>query len=192
MPIRPRMIATDLDGTLFRAGSTISEFTMRVLRRAHAAGVRIQPVTGRPPRTAAHALSGIDLMPRVVAQNGAVILDLPTGEILASFTIAPLVARDVVARVRAGVPGITFAVEALTSFGCEARYAEARSMGDRWRDWRDDTLMRLEQPLTKVIGYHSDTSRRGSAAIGRRDRGRRGVLHTFGRRSRRDQRRRSG
>jgi Cof subfamily protein (haloacid dehalogenase superfamily) len=158
MPKRPRLIATDLDGTLFRAGSTISDFTMGVLRRADAAGILLQPVTGRPPRTVAYALREVDLMQQVVAQNGAVIFDRATGDILASFTIAPPVAWDVVARVRDGVPGITFAVEALRSFGCEARYAELRSMSDRWSEWRDDDLMRLEQPLTKIIGYHAEVA----------------------------------
>ncbi len=46
----PRIIATDLDGTLVRGDETVSDYTNAVLRRARAAGVTIVGVTGRGPR----------------------------------------------------------------------------------------------------------------------------------------------
>ncbi len=46
----PRLIATDLDGTLVRGDETVSDYSVGVLRRARAAGVTIVGVTGRGPR----------------------------------------------------------------------------------------------------------------------------------------------
>ncbi|GAA1755378.1 HAD family hydrolase [Luedemannella helvata] len=49
-PRLPRIIATDLDGTLVRGDETVSDYSVSVLRRARAAGATIVGVTGRGPR----------------------------------------------------------------------------------------------------------------------------------------------
>ena len=46
----PRLIATDLDGTLLCSGGTVSDRTAAALAAAEAAGVQVVFVTGRPPR----------------------------------------------------------------------------------------------------------------------------------------------
>lgn len=46
----PKVIATDLDGTLVRDDETVSEYTAGVLARVRAAGIRIVAATGRGPR----------------------------------------------------------------------------------------------------------------------------------------------
>ncbi|MEV0543601.1 HAD family hydrolase [Nocardia salmonicida] len=46
----PRLMATDLDGTLLRADGTVSQRTLDTLRTAIGAGVEIVVVTARPPR----------------------------------------------------------------------------------------------------------------------------------------------
>ncbi|MBQ7679003.1 MAG: HAD family phosphatase [Butyrivibrio sp.] len=74
-----QLIGLDLDETLLRRDKSISAHTMEVLARAHAAGLVVVPVTGRP-------LSGI--MPEVrripgltwcITSNGAVTTHLPEG-----------------------------------------------------------------------------------------------------------------
>ena len=47
---RPRLIATDLDGTLLRSDGTVSARTQAALALAEEAGISIVFVTGRPPR----------------------------------------------------------------------------------------------------------------------------------------------
>ncbi|MFF5032181.1 HAD family hydrolase [Nocardia salmonicida] len=46
----PRLIATDLDGTLLRADGTVSQRTLDALRTAIRAGVEIVVVTARGSR----------------------------------------------------------------------------------------------------------------------------------------------
>ncbi|MFL6096271.1 MAG: HAD family hydrolase, partial [Blastococcus sp.] len=47
---RPRLIASDMDGTLLRWDETVSEATVAELERWRADGVPIVLATGRPPR----------------------------------------------------------------------------------------------------------------------------------------------
>lgn len=46
----PRLVATDLDGTLVRADGTVSEYAQNVLRKVRESGVVVVGVTGRGPR----------------------------------------------------------------------------------------------------------------------------------------------
>src|SRR4029450_6667676 len=49
-PGLPKLIATDLDGTLVRGDDTVSAYSHDVLARVKAAGIRIVGATGRGPR----------------------------------------------------------------------------------------------------------------------------------------------
>ncbi len=49
-PGLPKLIATDLDGTLVRSDDTVSAYTHEVLERVRAAGIRVVGATGRGPR----------------------------------------------------------------------------------------------------------------------------------------------
>ena len=49
-PGLPKLIATDLDGTLVRSDNTVSDYTREVFDRVRAAGIRIIGATGRGPR----------------------------------------------------------------------------------------------------------------------------------------------
>ena len=46
----PRLVATDIDGTLIRSDRTLSRRTADVLDRISAAGTPVAIVTGRPVR----------------------------------------------------------------------------------------------------------------------------------------------
>jgi hypothetical protein len=47
---RPKLIATDLDGTIVNHDGTISERTISTFKRARDMGIEVFFVTGRPPR----------------------------------------------------------------------------------------------------------------------------------------------
>ena len=49
-PGLPKLIATDLDGTLVRSDETVSAYTHGVLDRVRAAGIPVVGATGRGPR----------------------------------------------------------------------------------------------------------------------------------------------
>ena len=70
----PRLVATDLDGTIVRSDETVSDYTHAVFDRVRSVGIPIVGATGRGPRL--EALSRIDLPHAdmlVLGQGGRVI-----------------------------------------------------------------------------------------------------------------------
>lgn len=107
----PRLVATDLDGTLLRADGTVSVRTREALRAVEEAGVEVLFVTARPPRwlgTLAHCVGGHG---RVVCLGGAAVWDLATGtaDEVRGFDDDTL--RAVVADLRTAVPDVALALE---------------------------------------------------------------------------------
>ncbi|MFF3322948.1 HAD family hydrolase [Streptomyces sp. NPDC002889] len=109
---QPRLIATDLDGTLLRRDGTFSRRTLRALRTATDAGADVVFVTARPPRFVdllTAATTG--LVGTAVCSNGALVYDLATRTVTASRALPLTVAREVAVAISAAAPGLGFAVE---------------------------------------------------------------------------------
>jgi Cof subfamily protein (haloacid dehalogenase superfamily) len=108
---RPRLVATDLDGTLLRSDLTMSPQTVRTIRTAAAEGMHVVLVTGRPVRwlKAVYAELG-QLLPAVCA-NGAVVYDPTADRSVHVTTLTPEVLGEVCTRIRAAVPEAFFAME---------------------------------------------------------------------------------
>jgi Cof subfamily protein (haloacid dehalogenase superfamily) len=73
-PGLPKLVATDLDGTLVRSDDTVSAYSHDVLGRVRAAGIPVVGVTGRGPRLAElcrHDVPAADFL--VLAQGGRVL-----------------------------------------------------------------------------------------------------------------------
>ncbi|MDI2131917.1 HAD family hydrolase [Yinghuangia seranimata] len=119
---RPRLVATDLDGTIVRSDGTISERTLAALDAVEAAGGAVVFVTGRPPRwmdkvaqvTGHHGLA--------ICGNGAVVYDLRAEQIVDTHPMDVTAARKVIALIREHVPDVCFAVETATGFAHEPEY----------------------------------------------------------------------
>lgn len=107
----PRLVATDLDGTLVRTDQSISDRTRAALARAEEAGAVLVLVTGRPPRWMAPVVEATGHRGLAVCANGAVVYDLHTERVVRSHLIDADAAAEVVSSLRRDVPGVTFAVE---------------------------------------------------------------------------------
>ena len=95
MPIRA--IAFDLDDTLLRPDNSISPYTADVLRRAHEAGVRIIPASGRTFGSMLKAVPPIlHLADCLVSCNGSEVWT-STGEILMQELLPVPLAHEVAA-----------------------------------------------------------------------------------------------
>ncbi|MFI0738106.1 Cof-type HAD-IIB family hydrolase [Streptomyces sp. NPDC021100] len=119
----PRLIATDLDGTLLRDDKTVSERTVAALAAAEAAGIEVFFVTGRPARWMDVASAHVHGHGLAICANGAAVVDLRGGGRFVE--VRPLERADalaVVRLVRAAVPGTSFAVECTTGFHYEREY----------------------------------------------------------------------
>jgi Cof subfamily protein (haloacid dehalogenase superfamily) len=75
-PGLPKLVATDLDGTLVRSDDTVSAYTHEVLDRVRAAGIRIVAATGRGPRLTSLTRNDIRVADFLVLAQGGWVLDL--------------------------------------------------------------------------------------------------------------------
>ncbi|MGO4753757.1 HAD family hydrolase, partial [Streptomyces sp. 2MCAF27] len=76
---RPRLIATDLDGTLLRNDKTVSDRTVAALAAAERAGIEVFFVTGRPARWMGVVSEHVHGHGLAICANGAAVVDLHDG-----------------------------------------------------------------------------------------------------------------
>jgi Cof subfamily protein (haloacid dehalogenase superfamily) len=86
-PGLPKLIATDLDGTLVRSDDTVSEFTHHTLDRVRMAGIPIVGATGRGPRLTELTRNDIRAADYLVLAGGGRVVDQ-------SDPAGPVVLRD--------------------------------------------------------------------------------------------------
>ena len=120
-----RLLATDLDGTLLQSGGTASQETVQALARAANEGLDIVFVTGRPPRWMTDISDVTGYRGLAICANGALTMDLASGEVLSASHIDPQVGVEVCGLLREVDPDITFAAElsrAKDNFVLDANY----------------------------------------------------------------------
>lgn len=125
-----RCIATDLDGTLLGPDGTVSRRAVAALRAAHDAGVRVVAATGRGRRSAAPKLAPVGVIERAICSNGAMVVRLDPLEVEAHTPIPAPLAAEVIARVRAALPGVGLGWEHLEGLGWDPAWAAQRGPTD--------------------------------------------------------------
>lgn len=107
----PKLIATDLDGTLLRDDLSISPFTRRVLSALDEHSIHVVFVTARPPRWMDPLASAVGGHGTAICMNGAMTFSFEDGESsdILGFSHSALV--DLIADLRGALPGIAFAAE---------------------------------------------------------------------------------
>jgi hypothetical protein len=118
---RPRLIATDMDGTLLRTDESVSPATVAELGRWAADGVPVVLATGRPPRWM-RSIREVVTAGTAVCCNGAVLLDLERFEIVDERALDPERLQVVTAELRAAHADMWFAVEYGLEFRHEPHY----------------------------------------------------------------------
>lgn len=107
----PRLVATDLDGTLVRRDQTVSDRTRAALALVEQAGAVLVLVTGRPPRWMPPIVEQTGHRGIAVCANGALVYDLHTERVVDAHLLDADAASSVIEALRRDVPGIAFAVE---------------------------------------------------------------------------------
>ncbi|WOQ17548.1 HAD family hydrolase [Raineyella sp. W15-4] len=160
-----RLVATDLDNTLLRSDRTVSPRADAALRAAAAAGVVVVPVTARQRvgvvAVAPQFLDLADLFGGwAVCSNGALGLDLVTGQRLFEATMSIRAQRDLVVRLTEVVPDVRFCAvrDGGDGFLVEAGYAELCVWSDHSRDPRQmqvvDRTTLTGTPNIKLVARH--------------------------------------
>ena len=154
---RPRLIASDMDGTLLRSDDTVSDATVAELERWADDGVPFVLATGRPPRWM-RRIREVVRSGTAVCCNGAVLLDLGRFEIVDEEALPPAVLAEITAGLRAEQPDTWFAVE----YGLEFRHEPVYR--PRWDvDAPGVAEASLEEmvaaPAAKLLARHEDLGR---------------------------------
>lgn len=118
----PRVVATDLDGTLLRSDGSISARTRAVLAATEQAGTTVLFVTARPPRWVAPLADAVGAHGVVIAANGAFVVDLERGEVTSWGCFSGDALLPLVADLRAAFPDARFALERRSGMTVEATY----------------------------------------------------------------------
>jgi HAD superfamily hydrolase (TIGR01484 family) len=132
----PRLVATDLDGTLVRSDGTISELTRRVLAELDERDVPVVIVTARPLRWMG------DLWPMVgrhgfaIVSNGAIWYDVAAGRVRDLRGIEVEAGLRMCAAIAEAVPDAGFAIETLRGIAMDPGFGSPTSSASPRVTWR--------------------------------------------------------
>src|SRR5262252_3153919 len=105
-----RLVASDLDGTLLRSDSTLSDRTASALRATRAAGIRVVIATARPVRVVPGVIED-GLLDAAICANGATRYDPSTRQHVVTHPLPAPVATFAMTEIDRMVPGTWFAAE---------------------------------------------------------------------------------
>lgn len=118
---RPRLVASDLDGTLLDGSGAVTERTARAWRALGEHGIQSVIVTARPPRWVDHLAGLTGDHGVVICANGAFVYDVARQEIRETHGLDTETLRGLVADLRA-IDEIAFGAELADGFHREALY----------------------------------------------------------------------
>ncbi|MFJ4274934.1 HAD family hydrolase [Streptomyces coelicoflavus] len=172
---RPRLIATDLDGTLLRDDKSVSPRTVAALAAAEKASIEVFFVTGRPARWMDVVSAHVHGHGLAICGNGAAVVDLHGGPGRHRFVkvreLPQENALDAVRLLREAAPGTVYAVEQTYGFHQEPAYPKLH-MEDP-----DDLLPAEEilapggraaaEPVLKILAFHPELDPDGFLTLAR-------------------------
>ncbi|AOS60980.1 HAD family hydrolase [Actinoalloteichus hymeniacidonis] len=113
----PRLVASDIDGTLLDPLEQIRPRTAAVVHRLQAADVPFILATGRAPRFVIPVSRMLDAPGLAVCINGAVVFDTRSEQVRSMHTLDAVLLNDVGEALLRLLPGCTLAVERIKTTG---------------------------------------------------------------------------
>jgi HAD superfamily hydrolase (TIGR01484 family) len=125
---RPKLVATDLDGTLLDSAGEISARTRAALTSCWDAGIPVVGVTGRGPRLLASVREALDSRGVAVLAQGGYVVDLERDEVLRTVGLPRSEAAAVIEAIEAVAGELVAAVEDASDQGeaTSGRYSSLR------------------------------------------------------------------
>ncbi|UGT72073.1 HAD family hydrolase [Nocardia gipuzkoensis] len=154
---KPKMVATDVDGTLIDHDERVTARTKAAVGALIADGVPFVLATGRPPRWIAPVVQGLGYAPLCVCGNGAVIYDSAADRVLASMTLdVPTLSwlADVAER---ALPGCGLAAERVGESAHDAvtpQFVSSPQYEHAWLNPDDTSVAReevIDAPAIKML-----------------------------------------
>ena len=128
---RPKLVATDLDGTLLNAAGEVTDRTRAALTACWDAGIPVVGVTGRGPRLLDSVRVALDGRGIAVLAQGGYVVDLERDEVLRTVAMPREQAMRVVEAIEAVAGDVMMAVEDAAEQG-EAQAALRVQHGFQW------------------------------------------------------------
>ena len=126
---RPKLIATDLDGTIVAHYGFISDRTKIAFAAAHAAGIHIYFITGRPIRWMKEIKENFNFGLGVCG-NGALLYDFINEKVLEEWSFSVEAQLETIKRLRQVIPPVSFATEIGEDFLREKKYVPRWDIGE--------------------------------------------------------------
>jgi Cof subfamily protein (haloacid dehalogenase superfamily) len=108
---RPKVVATDLDGTLLNSAGEVTPRTRAALEASWDAGIPVVGVTGRGPRLLDSVRVALDGRGIAVLAQGGFVVDLERNEVLRTVGLPRDQAAAVIARIEEVAGDLVIAVE---------------------------------------------------------------------------------
>lgn len=121
-PTPPRLVATDLDGTLLDPAGRVSEFTREVLQRLWRADIETLFVTARPPRWLDALADSVGGHGHAICANGAFLYDVAAGRVVHQQVLDLERVLELADDLRREIPQVGFALEHATGMHLEREY----------------------------------------------------------------------
>jgi hypothetical protein len=144
---RPRLIGCDLDGTLIARDNRMTDRVAAAVSATIDAGIAVVAVTGRPWQWVLDFARQHELHPYSVVSNGAALVDVATG-VVEHNGLADGAVVDLMVRIRAAVPGITFALDTTEHLFHEPGFHDPGYLGQHLVD---DLAAVAERDVIKLI-----------------------------------------
>jgi hypothetical protein len=167
----PRLIASDIDGTLLDPDEQVTRATSAVIAKVLAADVPFVLVSGRPPRWLPQVADAACVAGYAVCSNGAVLYQVATDRVLRSHSLDPITLGDMVHTLAAGLPDCAFAAERVGDSANGLGGAEFVAEHDYRHPWPGDSSQSVSRaeliglPAVKVlVRHHAVTSDELAAA----------------------------
>lgn len=153
--VRPRLVVSDLDGTLVRTDGSVSARTVDAIAAVQRAGIRWVIATARPPRWMDDLAGVVGRGGVAICSNGAFVYDVSRRTVEAERSLPSQVAAELVGDLRAALPGIAFALECRDGFAREHGFFDEHREGFGRR--ADDALDLVDMPVGKLLARSPST-----------------------------------
>jgi Cof subfamily protein (haloacid dehalogenase superfamily) len=150
----PRLVATDLDGTLLHSDGTVTARTRAVLTALDDLGVPVVFTTGRPIRWMESLWADVGGHGLAICSNGGIVYDVEARAVRTVRPIPRAVGLEVAAAVRIAVPGTTFAIEHGEGWASEPTFPRHRDDRQQRPQGELDAIYRDD--VAKLLAVHGD------------------------------------
>jgi Cof subfamily protein (haloacid dehalogenase superfamily) len=154
---KPKMVATDVDGTLIDHDERVTARTKAAVGALIADGVPFVLATGRPPRWIDPVVQGLGYAPLCVCGNGAVIYDSATDRVLASMTLDVQTLAWLADLAERALPGCGLAAERVGESAHDAvtpQFVSSPQYEHAWLNPDDTSVAReevIDAPAIKML-----------------------------------------